>query len=197
MKSAPPPPKQVVQKVAEVPLAAKADPLEKPSEQKKVVVDITGAVSKPGVYWMIEGSRLNELVALAGGLLPTADRDRVNMASLVRDGSKVTIPYKSDPSSTSHGATSQPESTSAISSEAETPQSSDTETPGPAQPRIVNINSATAGDFEGLPAIGSELAGRIIRYREGVGGFKSIDEIKQVRGIGDKLFEKIRMYLTL
>jgi competence protein ComEA len=65
------------------------------------------------------------------------------------------------------------------------------------EPRILNLNEATAIELQQLPAIGQELAGRIVKYREGVGGFRTLDELKQVRGIGDKLFEKIRAYLTL
>jgi len=161
-----------------------------PKEEKRIVLDIGGAVAKPGVYWLIEGSRLDELVVLAGGLLPAADREKINMAQLLRDGSKVTIPYRQ---LNSNGP----------SMPAPSPINQGTPEPAPAdplvppEPRILNLNEATAIELQQLPAIGQELAGRIVKYREGVGGFRTLDELKQVRGIGDKLFEKIRAYLTL
>ena len=159
-------------------------------EPKKLVLDIGGAVAHPGVYWLIEGSRLDDLVQLAGGLLPSADRDRINMALVLRDGAKVSIPYKQDP--TQPTAPTQP-----ILSEPEAGNGSPPDPPVTAEPKILSINSATVEELQALPAIGQELAGRIVKYREGIGGFKSVEEIKQVRGIGDKLYEKIRAYLTL
>ncbi|MEI7575466.1 MAG: ComEA family DNA-binding protein [Armatimonadota bacterium] len=161
-----------------------------PKEAKKIVLDIGGAISKPGVYWLYEGARLDELVVLAGGLLPTADRERINLAQPLKDGSKVSIPFRQLPSSQNSTAAPMP-------SAPEGPDSSPNEPELPAQPRVVNINQATVAELEALPAIGHELAGRIVTYREGIGGFKSIEEVKQVRGIGEKLFEKIRPFLTL
>ncbi len=159
-------------------------------EAKKIVLDIGGAVAKPGVYWLYEGARLDELVFLAGGLLPTADRERVNMAQALRDGSKVSIPFKHFTTGHSTGPESAPPSEANVDSSPPEPESAP-------EPRVVNINQATISELEALPAIGHELAGRIIRYRQGIGGFKSVEEVKQVRGIGEKLFEKIRPYLTL
>ncbi len=179
-------------------IQALIEPVTKPSEEvvspakepKKIVLDIGGAVSKPGVYWLWEGGRLEELVSLAGGLLPTADRERINLALVLRDGVKVTIPYKQE-------VTQAPGPVQPVISEPQSGAPTSEEPQTPATPRILNINLATADELQGLPAIGQELASRIVKYREGIGGFKSVEEIKQVRGIGDKLFEKIRAYLTL
>lgn len=187
-------PKQKVQKFSE----PVSPPVEKPKEEttiepkeaKQIVLDVGGAVAKPGVYWLYEGARLNELVVLAGGLLPNADRDKINMAQVLRDGAKITIPY-------TQARTADVPNLPIADPDPEPAEQSPTEPAKSEPPKVLNLNQATAVEFEALPAIGQELARRIVKYRDGVGGFKSIEEIKQVRGIGDKLFEKIRMYLTL
>jgi competence protein ComEA len=178
------------QKLAEAPASPVTGPSAEPAEEKRIVLDIGGAVAKPGVYWLLQGARLDDLVLLAGGLLPAADRERVNMAQLLRDGSKVTIPYRP---LDSNG----PNMTPPPLSEQGTPEPAPEDPPVTPEPRILNLNEATAVELQQLPAIGQELAGRIVKYREGVGGFRRLDELKQVRGIGDKLYEKIRAYLTL
>ena len=162
----------------------------KPKEAKKIVLDIGGAVAKPGVYWLYEGARLDELVVLAGGLLPSADRERVNMAQALKDGSKVSIPFKHP----ANGQSNSPESAPPAEANVDSPT---TEPESAPEPRVISINQATVSELEALPAIGHELAVRIVTYREGIGGFKSVEEVKQVRGIGEKLFEKNRRYLTL
>ena len=112
------------------------------------------------------------------------------MAQALRDGSKVSIPFEHLASGQSNVPESEPAAEGNLDSSPKEPDSAP-------EPRVVNINQATARELEALPSIGHELAGRIITYREGIGGFKSIEEVKQVRGIGEKLFEKIRPYLTL
>ena len=184
-----------IQQVAAPVTTPEVESANKPTEEKKIILDIGGAVAKPGVYWIYEGARLDELVVLAGGLLPTADRDRINMATVLRDGSKVTIPYRQEAAA---GSTPPPVSNN--QSEPDPNVTAPETTSGKPQvetPRVLNVNQASGQDFQSLPGIGQELAGRIVKYREGVGGFKSVDELKQVRGIGDKLFDRIRGYLTL
>ena len=183
------PPKRIQPLVQNSPSTAVVPPAEKEPE-KKIVLDIGGAVSKPGVYWLFEGARLDELVVLAGGLLPDADRERINMALVLKDGAKVSIPFRTQVSASAPTQTPN-------SLEPEPLEQTESSQPTASEPRVLSINQATSTELESLPSIGHELATRIVKYREGVGGFKSVDEIKQVRGIGDKLFEKIRAYLTL
>jgi len=136
----------------------------------KVMIDVGGEVINPGVYELDNQDRVNDALAAAGGLAANADRDWVeknlNKAEKLVDGQKIYIP-------------NQVESENILGS-------STTET------KIVRINSATVEQLDTLSGIGPALAGRIIDYRENNGGFKSIEELKLVSGIGNKLFEKIK-----
>lgn len=158
--------------------------------ESKIYVDVSGEVAKPGFYWLQSGARLNDLVSLSGGLTPLADRDRINMALLLNDGQKIVIPAVRATSPSS----STPPASPVVQSGGENAQFEDSSN-GPKQPvevNVVKINSASKVEFEGLPGIGPSLAERIIQYRDQVGGFRSVEELKQVRGVGEKLFEKIR-----
>jgi len=135
----------------------------------EVVVDIGGEVIKPGVYRLPEGSRVDEVLVLAGGLAIEADREwvdkNINKAKVVKDGEKIYIPKKGEGLvlAATNGETG-----------------------------MVNINTADNGRLEGLPGIGPAMAKRIIDYRKANGGFKNINEIMLVPGIGEKTFENIK-----
>ena len=149
------------------------------SEIKQITIDIEGAVAKPGIYNLKDGSIVEDVISLAGGLNDQADKSRVaseiNRAEKLRDGQKILIPVVSVASVA--GATT----TAATSS----------------QGAVVNINSATLSELDSLPGIGPTYAQRIIDYRVANGGFKSIDQIKNVSGIGDKTFEKFKDQITI
>jgi competence protein ComEA len=142
---------------------------EQPSPQ--IVVHMAGAVVRPGLYFMEEGSRLGDALEMCGGPLPDADIDALNLAEKLRDGQKIYVPLK--------GA--------GLPSGSAPPTSSDK----------VNINLATQKELEELPGIGPTLAKSIIDYREKNGGFKSVEELKKVKGIGEKRFEEIRDKVTI
>ena len=139
----------------------------------KVMIDVAGEVINPGVYELNEGSRINDVLVVAGGLSAKADRDWVeknlNKAERVVDGQKIYIPKVGEE----------------IVIESVLGNST-TET------KIVRINTATVEQLDTLSGIGPSLAQRIIDYREANGSFKNIEELKLVSGIGDKLFEKIK-----
>jgi len=141
----------------------------------EVTIDIAGEVIKPGVYKLVEGSRINDVLIMAGGLAAGADRDWVdknlNKAEKLVDGQKIYIPKV--------GETNVVLGTTTI------------------QSKIIRINTATAEDLDKLSGIGPALAGRIIDYRTKNGGFKNIGELKLVTGIGDKLFQKIKDEIAL
>lgn len=158
--------------------------------ESKIYIDVSGEVVKPGFYWLQSGARLNDLVSLAGGLTALADRDRINMALLLKDGQKIVIPAVRAASPSS----STPPEAPLVQSGGENAQFENSSN-APKQPveiSVIRINSATKVEFEGLPGIGPSLAERIIQYRDQIGGFRSVEELKQVRGVGEKLFEKIR-----
>jgi competence protein ComEA len=132
-----------------------------------IMVYITGAVHQPQTTLTLPaGSRVQEAIDAAGGLLDDADLDRVNLAQILRDGDQVHVP--------------------SISAEAETVLA----TPNTAG--IVYINRATTEELETLPGVGPTLAGRIITYRDENGPFTSLDDLDNVSGIGPSLLEEMQ-----
>lgn len=149
-------------------------------EEELVIVHVTGEVKKPGVVRVKEGSRVEDIVKAAGGLTENADISNINLAYVVEDGTKIRIPSTDDEKqeeyitqSIGEGIIMQEESNNSRSS-------------------IVNINTANETELEELPGIGASIAEKIIEYRNKNGKFKSIEDIKNVTGIGDSKFEKIK-----
>ena len=129
-------------------------------------VDVRGAVAVPGVYELPEKSRVFQAVEAAGGLLPEAKDELVNQAAELTDGQQVYIPFEGE----------------AVQEAAD-----QAETDG-----RVNINTAGAEELMTLPGVGEAKAADIIAYREANGGFSSPEDIMQVSGIKDAMFQKIR-----
>lgn len=155
-----------------------------------VAVDIEGEVMHAGVYKIGKGGRVEDALVVAGGLAVNADRDWVeknlNRAEQISDGMKIYIPRKN-----SQNVTSSDQSETVIA------QDTQSGTMLGSQTKVVSINSASAEELDTLPGIGPALAGRIIDYRTQNGGFKSVDELKMVSGIGDKLYAKIQALVEL
>lgn len=141
----------------------------------EVVVHVAGAVSSPGVYTLPADSRVDDAVRAAGA---TADADlsQLNLAQKLADGQKITVPVA--------GATPADGSSAATTA--------DSDNGG-----LININTATQEELESLPSIGEVRAQAIIIYREEHGGFRTIDELKEVSGIGDKIFADISPHITV
>lgn len=145
---------------------------ESPSESGEAVLDIAGAVLKPGVYKLPAGSRLSDAVAQAGGFAPNADAEyiskSINLAQKVSDGAKIYIPKKGEAvqsfSSQNSGASS-----SSIGGK-------------------ININTASQSQLESLPGIGPVTAGKIIAARP----YQGVDELLVKKIVGQKTFEKIK-----
>lgn len=141
------------------------------ANSEKYYVDISGEVKNPGVYQVKKGTRLVDLIEKAGGLTQKANLDAINQASFVEDGSKIIIPSK-DGSSESSGETG--ETSSGITATGK-----------------VNINQASQDELMTLPGVGAVIAQRIIEYRS-ANRFGSIEDIKNVKGIGDATYEKLK-----
>ncbi len=140
-----------------------------------VVVHIGGAVANPGVYELPQGARLSDAVFEAGGLLPEANQDGVNLAQLAADGTHVVIPVIGE-------VTSQDDSLLAVSAIASSNDNS----------QLISINTADVAELTKLDGIGEVLAKRIVDYREKIGGFTSLKQLQSVSGIGSKRFGAIK-----
>lgn len=141
----------------------------------EVVVHVAGAVVSPGVYHLAANARVIDAVEAAGGMTAEADQNSLNLAGTLKDGQKVTVPSQNGESGDS-GANRASSGTASS---------------------LVNINTADKAALMTLPGIGEVLAQNIIDYREKSGGFSSIEEIKEVNRIGDKLFEQIKDSITV
>ena len=141
------------------------------SESNKVTsqifVHVAGEVKKPGLYAVDVGSRVEDAIALAGGMTSSAFEQSVNLARMVSDGEQIVVLDKSQVSS--GGTISQ----------------------------FISLNNATVEQLESLPGVGPAMASRIIEHRELIGSFSDLSQLKDVSGIGDKLYAKISKDLTL
>jgi competence protein ComEA len=122
----------------------------------------------------------------AGGILPGTELGGLNLARKVTDGELVTVP----PTGAGMGAAGQEDPGGA---------SAGTSNPGAgvAPGGLVNLNSATAAELDSLPGVGPVLAQRILEYRQSKGGFRSVDQLREVSGIGDSTFAKLQNRVTV
>ena len=162
----------------------------------EVVCDISGAVKHQGVYRLKNGARLEDLIEKAGGLTKDAQLKAINRSQLLKDQDKIYIPGKGDKTEAAQTANSASASAPAASTSASS-SSVSSSTSGAASGDLINLNTATAADLQKLNGIGEKKAEQIIAYRQEKGSFKSIDELKEVSGIGDKTFAAIKDQLTI
>ena len=134
-----------------------------------LIVDVAGAVPRPGVYELAEGSRVKDAVEVAGGFLAEADKATINLAAPVTDGQKLDIPFLAG---TEPLGVPPPAVTNA--------------------PTLININTADAATLATLPGIGPSLAQAIIDFREQNGDYYYIEDIMNVSGIGESTFANIQ-----
>ncbi|HEM5311246.1 TPA: helix-hairpin-helix domain-containing protein [Streptococcus suis] len=149
-------------------------------ESSQLVVDVKGAVVKPGLYTLEADARVNDAVEAAGGLTSQADPKSINLAQKLSDEAVVYVASKDENISVVASTTA----SSAMSQEEKSTS-------------LVNLNTATEADLQTISGIGAKRAADIIAYRETNGGFKSVDDLNNVSGIGDKTMESIRPYVTV
>ncbi len=135
---------------------------------------------KPGLYTLEADARVNDAVEAAGGLTSRADPKSINLAQKLSDEAVVYVASKDENISVVASTTA----SSAMSSEEKSTSQ-------------VNLNTATEADLQTISGIGAKRATDIIAYREANGGFKSVDDLNNVSGIGDKTMESIRPYVTV
>ncbi len=171
-----------------------------PTPKSEIVVHVTGAVKSPGVYYLSAGARVHEAIEKAGGRTDRADIHSLNLAAKIRDGQQINVPkirqipdVKQDLSISN--AVQEPTTPTSPNLSA-TPQPSMRRSAPSAGSRI-NINTATSQQLQTLPRIGPALAQRIIEYRQISGGFSTVEDLTNVKGIGKKTLEKIRDNITV
>lgn len=144
------------------PPAAVVPPLRAPARAHaagRLVVDVAGAVRRPGLYRLAPGSRVADAIAAAGGTTRRAEVDAVNLAAPLADGLQVVVPRRGAGGGAAGGGP-----------------------PSPAAP--LDLNSATAEQLDALPGIGPSTAQKIVDYRQAHGAFHSLEELDAVPGIG-------------
>ena len=151
----------------------------------EIVVDVAGAVVKPGVYRVATGSRVGDAIAAAGGFSPRVDVEQVavelNLAALLSDGSQIRVPSRDDASPNGGSGGTGPTHGGAG---------------GGAGSQIVNLNTASQSELESLPGIGPVTAGKIIESRGG-SPFSRIEDLRERGLVGEKTFESIRALVSV
>ena len=150
-------------------------------ENQKIIIHISGQVKNEGVYELEQESRIIDAINKAGGLTETADTSQLNLAEKIEDGVKIYVPEKGEESvETSNQEGEITKNTQNIVQNKET------------KSKKININTATEEELDTLPGIGQATAQKIIEYRKENGKFSNIEDIKDVSGIGDSKFDKIK-----
>jgi competence protein ComEA len=172
--------------------SASPRPYATPTPQE-IVVYVCGAVHRPGVYHLAPGARIADLLSAAGGAAARAELQAVNLAAKLVDGQQVVVPVRGATAvaaagapSTAGGSTTAGDSTAAADSSGSA---------GATAP--VNLNTASAAELDALPGVGPATAQKIIDYRTANGGFKSVDDLKNVSGIGDAKFATLQPLVTV
>jgi len=147
--------------------------ISQPPVLERVVVDVAGAVRRPGVYRLRGGARVQDALRRAGGLTARADPATVNRAAKVADGQQVLVP--------SRAPAGRPAGPGAPAAAAGAP---------------VSLNGATVEQLDTLDGVGPATAEKIVAWRTANGGFASVDDLAQVPGIGPKKLEALRPRLT-
>jgi competence protein ComEA len=135
--------------------------------ESQIFVHVAGEVKRPGLYGLDFGSRVEDAIELAGGMTKSAFEQSVNLARMVSDGEQIVVLDKSQVSSGGISST------------------------------FISLNNATQEQLESLPGVGPALAQRIADYRANIGSFSDLSQLREVSGIGEKLFAKISQQLTL
>ena len=143
------------------------------SAAPEIVVDVSGKVRDPGVHRLPAGSRVEDALKAAGGVRPGTKTGGLNRARFLVDGEQLVV---GGPASAAAAAPAAPAGTGTAS--------------GPTAP--VSLNTATIDQLDTLPGVGPVLAQHIVDYRTRNGGFRSVDELREVNGIGDRRFADLR-----
>ncbi|UYP21641.1 helix-hairpin-helix domain-containing protein [Bacillus velezensis] len=145
----------------------------KDTADDKIMIDVKGAVRKPGVYEMKAGDRVTQAIEKAGGLKKKADELNVNLAEQLQDGTIVYIPSEGEEENRPKTAVGEKENAA------------------------VNINTASLDKLQAISGVGQKKAEAIIAYREENGRFQTAEDLMNVSGFGEKSFERIKTSITV
>jgi competence protein ComEA len=163
---------------------ATGGPAATPTPPRSVVVAVAGRVRRPGVVTLPAGARVVDAVRAAGGPLPRADLGLLNLARRLSDGELVVVGLPAVPDGASSGS---PAAGGAVGSGAA----------GPGPGGLVDLNAATVEQLDTLPGVGPVLAQRIVEWRTAHGRFESVDQLREVDGIGSVKFAQLRDRVTV
>lgn len=147
----------------------------------ELIVQVDGAVVRPGLYRLAPGARVADGLRAAGGLRADADEEAVNQARALRDGDRVTVPHRQPPVPQTAG-----------DPDGLRPTQRPRDRSGPANMGPLDLNRASAADLEALPGIGPVLARRIVEHRAAHGPFQHLEDLLRVRGVGPRLLDRLR-----
>lgn len=150
-----------------IPVLRTATHARPPAPSAQLVVDVAGAVRRPGLYHLATGTRIADAVTAAGGATAKADVALVNLAAPLADGEEVLVPARGEASAAAAGGA-----------------------PSPTAP--LDLNTASADQLDALPGVGPTTAQRIVDYRQAHGPFRSVDELEGVPGIGPSKLAQLK-----
>lgn len=153
----------------------------------KIIVHITGEVKNTGILVLKEEARIADAIESAGGATEEADLNKINLAYTLKDGQKIYIPNKEDEENIAY-----------ITEGSRNNVSVENGDESEMKEKIkININTASQAELEELPGIGEAIASRIIEYREENGTFNKIEDLLNVKGIGDAKLAEIKEYVVV
>jgi len=168
----------------------KPSPTAEGRRRGRIWVHVAGAVRRPGLYRVAADARAGAAVDAAGGVSRRADLRAINLAATVRDGQQVVVPARGEQPPAVAGPAGGGSTSDGGAAGGSTPGGAPA--PGGAPGAKVRLSTATLEQLDALDGIGPTLAQRILEWRDANGGFKSVDQLREVEGIGEKRFASLR-----
>lgn len=167
------------------------------TEEETIAIHITGEVKNAGLIYLKKGARIEDAIQSAGGITKDASLDKVNLAYILEDGQKIYIPNKKEKIEQNEYIISNSGKNVLVEEGSNSEENITNKTSSKGENNKVNINSANQTELETLPGIGPSLAQRIIEYRKQNGKFQKIEDIQNVKGIGNSKYSNIKEFIII